>query len=958
MSLGRTGPPRISVSTESSTELPPIIDTHVVEIPLVGRDRELGTLRAALIAAAGGTGRLVLLGGEAGIGKTRLAGAMAEAAAGYGVPVLRGHAVDDPGMPPLWLWRRLDLPELRDVLTRSEQVAAADSASARFVMFTDAVDALVAAAGKTGLAIILEDLHWADRTSLRLLAHLARELDTTRLLVVGTYRDAGTALSDALPELVRAPASRTIRLGGLTGADVGRLVRASVTVPDPAGLAARLATGTAGNPLYLRMLLERIADTGDDSAAVTSHPELRRLVLARLEGLPAPSRELLGAASVLGERIESSLLADVTGQDPAELTGLLDEALTSGVLAGADGELAFTHALVRDAVYDDLAPSVRAALHRRFAESLAAGRAEGAAGRIAIHWQRAGGPEATAECARWARDAAEAAIRALAYDEAVQFAELALAASGHAPAEERAELALNLAKAQFLTGDAEATLDRCRVAARLAEEAHRPDLLAAAALVITGLGDSPVLAVVDQLCETALRRLPPEDIALRARLLSQRAMAAAAVGGGERARELSAAAIELARHSGDPDAELDSIHARHLALTAPQFRAERVDLAHRAIAIAKKATQPLAELWGHVWLVDAAFQVGDLAAVDLELDRIEQFAVSGGHVVAWWHLHRLRATKAALLGQLDAAREFSETARAVAERLGVTAALGMYHAFLIQLALLRGTIDPDFVRRSIVLLDRAPDLPLVRIFVPLVHALNGDRDQALATFEQFRTMPVRLEVGPFWAPIMFHIGIVAVLLGDVPTAELVYRRMSTLDPDYLNDGSGAVFCAGASARPLGDLALTCGRTTEAIAQFRLAIEMNARIGARPCLALSRLGLATALVTHGDPADLAAARELAGQAAGECRRLDLPGPLAKADLLLRRIDAAEQSADPLTPREAEVVALVARALTNREIAGELVLSERTVESHVRNILGKLGLHTRTEIATWSLRGKDS
>jgi DNA-binding NarL/FixJ family response regulator len=130
--------------------------------------------------------------------------------------------------------------------------------------------------------------------------------------------------------------------------------------------------------------------------------------------------------------------------------------------------------------------------------------------------------------------------------------------------------------------------------------------------------------------------------------------------------------------------------------------------------------------------------------------------------------------------------------------------------------------------------------------------------------------------------------------------------------------------------------------------------VNARIGARPFLALSRLGLARAMVARGNPGDQPAARNLALAAAAEFRRLDLPGPLATADDLLARIDSQARAASPLSPRESEVAELVGLALSNRQIAERLVLSERTVETHVRSILAKLGYCTRTEIATWSLR----
>jgi DNA-binding CsgD family transcriptional regulator len=249
---------------------------------------------------------------------------------------------------------------------------------------------------------------------------------------------------------------------------------------------------------------------------------------------------------------------------------------------------------------------------------------------------------------------------------------------------------------------------------------------------------------------------------------------------------------------------------------------------------------------------------------------------------------------------------------------------------------------------------QASSIALVRVAVPQVHLLLGDYDLARATFEEFRHMPGTIEVGPRWAALLNQIGTVAVLLDDAATAGRVYREVSGLAPGYAGDGSGVVFCSGSTQRWMGDLALATGRVDEAISRYTDAIEMNARIGARPFLALSRLGLAKALVAKGNPADLPTARALAAEAAAEFRRIGLPGPLAAAGTLLTRIDSAARAASPLSPRETEVASLIARAMTNRQIAERLVLSERTVETHVRSILAKLGYTTRTEIATWSLR----
>jgi DNA-binding CsgD family transcriptional regulator/tetratricopeptide (TPR) repeat protein len=936
---------------------------------IVGRDQELAQLRAALIAACGSAGRLVLVSGEPGIGKTRLVSAIANMAGEYDVPVAAGGAIDDPGMPPLWPWHEVgrSVPTLASVLRGAAGSASGsateDSASARFVMFTEACQALADAAADRGLLVILEDLQWADRTSLLLLRHLADELARTRLLVAATFRETTEApLAGLLPALLRTDGIRSIRLGGLARPDIAQWLQRLETTGDLDRLADRLWAGTGGNPLFVRMLVERDASAID--GGLTGFPELRHLVLAQLGRLDDPARDLLGAASVLGERIDPPVLTEVAGLSSAQAGTLLDQAVAQGILRSAPeaAVLSFGHALVRDAVYSELAPSRRMALHEQAARALErSGHGAAAAGQIASHWQRSGGPGWAEHCVRWSREAARSATASLAYDEAARFTALALhaaeadlAQASAAGTDLRAELTLDAARAEFVAGHIEASLAHCQSAARLAEDAGRPDILAAAALVITGVGDPVTTAAVDGLCATAIHAVPAGDTALRARLRSRQAIAAAETGAGNRARELSAEALALAERSDDPDALLDGIHARHVALSAPQFLAERHELATRACQLAHQARQPLAELWGHVWLVDAAFQAGDLAAVDYELGRIEQFAAYRKHGLAWWHLHRLRATRAALVGDLDAAVAHNEAARAVALQIGAGSTTGLYYAFLNQLALLRGTIDREAAEATLAMLQQVPGIPLVRIFIPLIYALLGERDLARATFEEFRHMPGTVEVGLRWAALLAHIGITAVMLDDTETADRVYTELSGLAPTYAADGSGPVFCIGSLQRPIGDLALTTGRVDEAIRRYTDAIEMNARIGARPFLALSRFGLAKALVAKGGPGDLRTARTLAAEAAAEFRRLGLPGPLTAADALLARIDSEARAANPLSPRESEVASLIALAMSNRQIAEQLVLSERTVEAHVRSILAKLGYSTRTEIATWSLR----
>ena len=457
-----------------------------MEVPIVGRSPELGQLRAALVAASRGAGRLVLVSGEPGIGKTRLTAAVAEMAGEYGVAVAAGFAIDDPGMPPLWPWSVVSqsVPALAGVLSGAagvfdESLGAGDSESARFVMLAAACRALADAAAERALLVVLEDLQWADRTSLLLLRHLAGELARSRLLVVATFRETTDApLAGLLPALLRAADARPIRLTGLSRPDIAQWLRLVEADGDVDALADRLRAGTGGNPLFVRMLVERgPAALGE---GLREFPELRHLVLAHLSGLGEPVRSLLGAASVLGERIDPPVLAEVTGLSAATVAGMLDSAVGAGVLAAApDGTgLSFAHALVRDAVYDELSPSRRAALHERAARALErSGRGGACAGQIAGHWERCGARGWAAHCMRWAREAAGSATASLAYDEAARFAELALHAAEADSASAdglRIELTLDAARAEFVAGHIEACLRLCQTAARLAEDTGLP----------------------------------------------------------------------------------------------------------------------------------------------------------------------------------------------------------------------------------------------------------------------------------------------------------------------------------------------------------------------------------------------------------------------------------------------------------------------------------------------------
>lgn len=917
--------------------------------PFVGRTDELAGLAAGIAAATAGRGGLLLLCGPAGIGKTRT---VEEAVAGAPA-VAWGRCVDDPGAPPLWPWRRVvrALPAVRAAVAGLElpAEAPADAEAARFRLVATASEALVDAAGDDGLVVVLEDLHWADETSLRLLRHLAGELQRSRLLVVGTYRDpaAGTGLRplDAtLPELLRCPATRVLRLGPLTEDDVAAFLPGA---PAEAVRSAHRRSG--GNPLYLRAVA-RAAATG----AADGDAELRHLVRTTLTSLPPAVLDLLDTAAVLGEEVDAGRLALVTGRPVGEVGEGLDTAVRAGVLAAVPdlpGRRRFAHAVVRDAIYADLAPSVREELHRRVATALeqVAGDDDSAAGPVAGHWLRAASERTTLlRAAAWARRAAGAATRSLAFDEAARFLSMALTAAdrAHQGPDERAELLLELATAEFRAGRFGESLEHATAASDTAAACGRTDLLAPAALTVHDVAAPGFPPAVLRMCERALADPGlAERPALHARLLAQTASVLADAGRLGAAAAPSAEALALAERSGDPQAVVDAVRARMKASPNALARDERMRLGLLAIEHAAATGRPLAELWGAKWRIDAALECGDMATVEDELARVTALARRTRLPLVRWHDLRLRASVAALHGRFPQALALNEEARVVgaSELSQDLSAAGMSGAFLYQYAMVTGHAD-RLDHEAVALMDLADDVPIVQASRAVVALVSGRRDEAADRYARLRP---RLAERDFVESAGVAETLVP-LVEEFRDAEAAGALTGIVTGIRMDAGGAGVYCCGSVDVLLARLAAVRGDWDEAIARFEEALRVDTRTGARPAAVNDRVGLSAALLASGREAQRAA--DLARTALAEARRLGMPGPERRAAALVAEAGRAARAADPLTSREREIAGLVAAGLTNRQIAERLFLSARTVETHVGNILAKLGLANRTQIAT--------
>ncbi len=925
--------------------------------PLVGRQRELALLRRLLADARGGAGHLVVVTGPAGIGKTRL---VEELLSETSAPVGWGAAVADAGMPALWPWLRAlrGLPgphaavaALADGAAQRGRSSAEESAAVTFAADTVAVDALAErATADPGLLVVLDDLQWADQATVRLLERVAVEIRRLPLLIVGTHRDA---VDSALPGSLSHRATEVVGLGPLSGTESAVVLSGFVDDADREAL-RRAAELSGGSPLYLRTLA-RVA-TGqlrghtawDDS--VGERPELRHLVAVAMEAAGPDAADLAAALSVLGAEADPGLLAGLVG---AESAGAVVESLLPAVPAGLvelppSGTVRFAHALVRDAAYASLSPARRRALHRTAAEllePLAVSR-DGWAGVVAAHWRRAGAPE---PAATWAIRAAEAAGAAGAHDEAARHLTSALdAVERHDIDADRAELLLDLARFRYLDGQLQQAAEVCVRAADEGERTGRAEVVCRAAITVQGVGHPEINQTLLDLCRRALAALDVagqgEQLPLRARVEAQLSCCLLELEQVDDALTWSRTALEHAESSGDANAELDAIRARATLEWQPGNDAEMIALGGRALELADVASRPLARLWAHVWRSDGAVHLADMPAAWREVGAIRALADRTGLPLVRWHLLRREATLAALTGDFDGCRRLSGQAAEIAVGWGDISVHYTHFGQSTVLAMLRG--DPGELTPG-----WQEMLPAVGSFPPVGKAglamalwLVGRRDEAEALYRV--TLPAVTDPDHPLAMAAFgYMAELAPALGDVDGCRAMRRAIADRYGSTLTHGAGTVFYSGSVARILGELALGSDDAASAVAHFETGLRVDEQIGALPYVARGRFGLARAFAAVGRPAR---GSDPARAAAAQARRLGMVGLLAAADELLATLSARARAADPLTTREREVADLVAQAMSNRAIAEKLVVSERTVESHVSRILAKTGLHTRTEL----------
>ena len=959
---------------------------------LIGRHQELTALVSRLESAARGQGGVALIAGEPGIGKSSLARLLASSATERGVEVLWGRCAEGGLAPAYTAWAEALRPLLADtspadpalaMLTGPGDIAidqtgqGGSQEDAQRQLHSAVTRLLMGRAQDKPLLVVIDDLHWADGPTLDLFHYAGFFAAQGRLLLVGSYRELepGTygKLNSVLASLQRESSATVISLRGLSRDEAARLLAALHKEEVPASRAAEIWEQSGGNPFFLTELGRALASsrlerpnegidaptTGSGSTPAT----VRRAIVHRLGEVGPDTQLLLKHAAIFPGAFDFAPLAALIGLDEARLLDAIDEAAANRWITpvpGVEEQYAFTHPIVRQALLDGWSPSRLARLHRQAAEALAevaGGLASDCAGEIAYHYLHSRSLPGAAAGVPYALQAAEAAGRRYATDQVVEF--LRVARDLTVPGDRMLiEILPKLAVAEAEALMIPASADTGWQAVSLMETYDVPATeiasflgTLAVALKHRAGADSRVwrpfvergLSIVDRKRGLVWARLqltldPVEPV-------SRTTIRAG------RWRGFDAEAVEIARQQGaevDQARTYESFDARTLEQTDALVERARgwtqwPAILHALTVAANDyhyrhgAYREAEAIWREI--IDVAERSGALAWQAQATNQLTLLFIAAGRFP---DAEEMQATAKALLYRLGPGRRpdlfATEMATAQAFYLGGEwAELGRFWAQLAD--------DPSLAPGDTGTLAG----PIMAAFA--THALveSGERDEAATLVT---TLTRILETLPPTAPNQN--GAVALAAG------VVWNLQQTRLAPVYRTLAQQLIAAGVGDYPQTSLALSLARMAalldrpdEASEAFGRAREHLTRTGQVPLLAIAGLDEAAWRLARPNP-DLGKAKKLLENAERTFRDLAMEPWLRKATAVRANLDRQQghgQLPAGLTDRELEVLKLVAKGRSDREIADELFISPRTVNAHLRNMFSKTETSNRTELSIW-------
>jgi DNA-binding CsgD family transcriptional regulator len=882
------------------------------------------------------------------------------------------------------------VPSLRTML--GIQLAAPENpGDDRLRLLSGILDGLRHIGALHTVLLVLEDLHDADRGTLDLLVYLARHLAGTPLLVVGTYRDLEVdrkhPLAAALAELRRVSHFERLRLGELSVDEVQRLMSSTSHRAVPPPLADAVHRRSGGNALFahelLRFLLsERLVEerdgvlrrVGDESLAGQMPEGLRDVVGKRLSRLSADTNQVLSVASVIGREFRLDVLQRVHQRTGEELESALEEAVGAELvdehqLVGATITYRFSHAFFQQTLYDEIMAPRRIRLHHQIARALEevhARRLEEHAAELAEHYSFSSDTSDLSKAVNYATLAAKRATAVFAYGEAARHLERALAVQDLVDPDDRVkryDLSLAFGEALFASGETERVIGRIApeglaLAEALGDRGRAFDACHLALDCFFVRGGTIIAAQPEYLswAERAAQYSEPESIE---RSHADLALAEARFSRGEfaEARALRLEALALARRHGDAEAFLSSAFYL-LSACAPQYWYEHVRLAEESAGWPRQGVS--SNTLGQALYICGVVQLahGDRTRAEELWRQVEGLAVRTRVANIALFMADRSAILAILDGRLDDAiglvtryieRADESGAPVRGRRVGLLTLIGP--------ALYLGRADiwlSAFDEHSWVASLAGPGRP-----VAFNWRLNAARALCLAQLGHVEE--ARRLVGPLLDDVAsstdgeITVALVAMLLQAAvvlehrAAARALAARLAWVA--HLTADTNFYTCV---ARHLGDAAALGGDRAAARAYYIQALDAAGRVRFRPEVALAHLRLAELLLEDDDESEALAHLNVA---IPELRDMKMQPGLNCGLSLLEQIEAPPPAADAatsniLTGREQEVARLLAAGRSNREVADTLVISEGTVEVHVKHILSKLGFRSRAQVAAWA------
>jgi DNA-binding SARP family transcriptional activator/tetratricopeptide (TPR) repeat protein len=873
----------------ASIELPGELHARAAAA-LVGRRRELGELARLWADARVGApsdGRIVVIAGDAGIGKTSLAAELARRAHADGGVVLAGRSPEEalvPYQPFLEALRHYVATAPGDELRRTTRDYGPELArlvpelarrlgerpppieepeSERYRLFEAVVGLFTAISASAPILLVLDDLHWADRPTLLLLRHLARSPEPRHLLILVAYRTEATGqlLGDALADLKRERLLALIDVAGLSQRETAELVRMRTGEAPSQALARALHSETEGNPFFIEEIVRNLAEVGVDAGAAGAS-ELRRVglpegvkqMIARRTGRLKPKTiEWLRVAAVIGRDFDAALLEQLLELDEEQFLLALEEALAAGLLlesSSEPGRYSFSHTLIRDALYEGMSAARRARIHRRVGEALEAA-GETSPGALAHHFTHAASREDAEKAISYARAAADRASELQVYEEAAEHYTRAVeVATRFAPEDERrrCELLLALGESWVKAGERQQAWAAFRLASELAQRLGDPASLARAAIGASrryvqepGVVDDEVIGLLNR----ALELTDGERTLDRVKLLNRLCGAIYYSAERDRMAELSREAMRIAADVDDPEARVHALAARRRALWNASRIDERLATSTEMLTRAQGIGDLELQLQAHAWLVVDLLEHGERDAVDAQISAFSAGAAQLRQPLYIWQKTVWSAMRALLDGQLEQADELAAEAVAAGAPGESVTAPQYYGMQLLAIRREQGRIGElgEAARR---MLDSNPDRPAWRAAFADVLLETGRLDEAaeqlaMVAAHDFEDIPRDGD----WMTTVTLLSEVSSGLGDAPTAARLYELLTPFAQRCVVIGLAAL-CLGSAARFLGKLAVALGDQRAAAEHFEQALEVNSRLKAPLWLAHTRLDYGQAL----------------------------------------------------------------------------------------------------------------